>query len=232
MDNSNLSLPVIVAISGASGTVYGMRLLHFLLENNYKVELVISESASKVAEAEINLNLSLNPKILKEQVLSYLSEVRGQRSEIRKENSHLPSLISHLSELLNVWSHNDIAASISSGSYRTSGMIIIPASMGTIGAIASGTSDNLITRAADVCLKERRKLILVPRETPLSSIHLENLLKLSRAGAIIAPACPGFYHNPKELNDVIHFVVGKVLDLIGIDHSLFKRWRESFKIVR
>ena len=208
MDNSNLSLPVIVAISGASGTIYGIRLLQFLLENNYKVELVISESASKVAQTEINLNLSLNPKTLKEQVETYCGTPLHSFSH------------------LNVWSHNDIAASISSGSYRTSAMIIIPASMGTIGAIASGTSDNLITRAADVCLKERRKLILVPREMPFSTIHLENLTKLSIAGAIIAPACPGFYHNPKNLDDTIDFVVGKVLDLIGIDHSLFKRWRE------
>ena len=205
-DLNNLSLPVIVAISGASGTIYGIRLLQFLLENNYKVELVISKSASKVAQAEINLDLSLNPKILKEQVLSYLGNPASKKEE-----------------LLNVWASDDIAASISSGSYRTSAMVIIPASMGTIGAIASGTSDNLITRAADVCLKERRKLILVPREMPLSSIHLENLLKLSKAGAIIAPACPGFYHNPKELSDAIDFVVGKVLDLVGIAHSLFKR---------
>ena len=213
MDNSNLSLPVIVSISGASGTIYGIRLLQFLLENNYKVELVISESAAKVAQAEINLNLSLNPKTLKEQVLSYLENPANKKEE-----------------LLNVWAHNDIAASISSGSYRTSAMIIIPASMGTIGAIASGTSDNLITRAADVCLKERRRLILVPREMPFSTIHLENLTKLSIAGAIIAPACPGFYHNPKDLNDVVDFVVGKVLDLLGIDHSLFKRWRRDFKL--
>ncbi len=212
-NSSDLSLPIIVSISGASGTIYGMRLLHFLLENNYKVEFVISESASKVAKAEIGLNLSLDPKILKEQVLSYLG-----------------SSISKKEELLNIWSHKDIAASISSGSYRTSAMVIIPASMGTIGAIASGTSDNLITRAADVCLKERRRLILVPREMPFSTIHLENLTKLSIAGAIIAPACPGFYHEPKELTDVIDFVVGKVLDLVGIDHSLFKRWKENFKL--
>ena len=211
MDNSNLSLPVIVAISGASGTIYGMRLLHFLLENNYKVELVISESAFKVAQAQINLNLSSNPKILKEQVETYCGTSLHSRSK------------------LNVWAHGDIAASISSGSYRTSAMVIIPASMGTIGAIASGTSDNLITRAADVCLKERRKLILVPREMPFGTIHLENLTRLSIAGAIIAPACPGFYHNPKDLNDAIDFVVGKVLDLIGIDHSLLKRWRELVK---
>lgn len=215
MDNSNnLSLPVIVAISGASGTIYGIRLLQFLLENNYRVELVISKSASKVAEVEINLNLSLDPKKLKEQVLSYLRNPANKKEE-----------------LLNVWVYDDITASISSGSYRTSAMVIIPASMGTVGAIASGTSDNLITRAADVCLKERRKLILVPREMPFSTIHLENLTKLSIAGAIIAPACPGFYHNPKDLNDAIDFVVGKVLDLIGIDNSLFKRWREEFKLL-
>lgn len=214
MNNSNnLSLPVIVAISGASGTVYGIRLLQFLLENSFKVELVISKSASKVAQAELNLNLSTNPTLLKEQVLSCLDS-----STSKKE------------ELLNVWAHDDITASISSGSYRTSAMVVIPASMGTIGAIASGTSDNLITRAADVFLKERRRLILVPREMPLSSIHLENLLKISNAGAIIAPACPGFYHNPQNLNDAIDFVVGKVLDLIGIDNSLFKRWREKFNL--
>ena len=175
MDNSNLSLPVIVAISGASGTIYGIRLLQFLLENNYKIELIISKSVSKVAQAETSLNLSLEPEILKKQVLSYLKNPANKKEE-----------------LLNIWSHDDITASISSGSYRTSVMVIIPASMGTIGAIASGVSDNLITRAADVCLKERRKLILVPREMPFSTIHLENLTKLSIAGAIVAPACPGF----------------------------------------
>ena len=211
MDNY-LKLPIIVALSGASGTVYGMRTLQFLLTNNYKVDLVISESASRVSKEEINLNLSLEPEILKEQVLSYLEEGSGKKLQ---------------RAFLNVWKHNDIAASISSGSYRTLGMIIIPCSMGTIGAIASGTSDNLLTRAADVCLKERRKIVLVPREMPLSTIHLENMLKLSKMGAIIAPACPGFYHKPKELIDSIDFVVGKALDLFGIEHSLFKRWKEE-----
>lgn len=209
---NSLKLPITIAISGASGTIYGIRALQFLLENNYKVELVISESASKVAKEEINLELSLNPEILKEQVLSYLennSKKKTQRA------------------LLNVWKYDDIAASISSGSYRTLGMIVIPASMGTIGAIASGTSDNLITRAADVCLKERRKLVIVPREMPFNTIHLENLLKLSKIGAIIAPASPAFYHEPKEVMDTVDFVVGKVLDLFGIEHSMFKRWKEE-----
>src|SRR3989338_11381731 len=212
--SDDFKFPVTLAITGASGTVYGLRVLQFLLENNYRVEFVISESASKVALDEIGLILSLSPAILKEQVLSYL-ESKGKKN-INKN-------------LLNVWEFNDISASISSGSYRTSGMMIIPASMGTIGAIASGTSDNLITRAADVCLKERRKLVLVPREMPLNTIHLENLLKLSQIGAIIAPASPAFYHNPKDLINMIDFVVGKVLDLFGIEHSMFKRWKEEAK---
>ena len=212
LDNSNsLKLPIIVGISGASGIIYGIRLLQFLLENDYKVELVISSSALKVALNETNLNLSDNPEILKEQVLSSFSSKNKQLSP----------------HLLNVWAHDDIAASISSGSYRTLGMVVIPASMGTISAIACGTSDNLLTRAADVCLKERRKLVLVPRELPFNTIHLENLLKLSKVGAIIAPACPAFYNRPKDLTDSIDFVVGKVLDLFGIENSLFYRWRES-----
>lgn len=212
-NNSNyLKLPITVAISGASGTIYGLRMLQVLLENNYKVDFVISESASKVAHSEINLTLSLNPSILKEQVLSYL-----------KNQKH---------DLLTVWAHNDISASISSGSYRSQGMIIIPASMGTIAGIACGTSDNLITRAADVCLKERRKLVLVPREMPLNTIHLENLLKLSQIGAIVAPASPAFYHNPKNLTDMVDFVVGKALDIFNIEHDLFKRWREDHQVYK
>ena len=208
-----INYPIIVAISGASGTVYGLRLLQFLLSNNYKVELVFSESAIKVAKNETNLNLSTNPDVLKEQVLSYL-----QQLELRT--------------LLNIWSFDDIAASISSGSYKTAGMIIIPASMGTISGVANGTSDNLITRAADVCIKEKRKLVLVPREMPFSPIHLENLLKLSKLGAIVAPACPGFYHKPNEVNEMIDFVVGKVLDLFEIEHDLFKRWEKTKKEIK
>ncbi|MBI2996614.1 MAG: UbiX family flavin prenyltransferase [Candidatus Melainabacteria bacterium] len=202
---SNLNLPIVLAISGASGTIYGLRTLQVLLENNYNVELIISENAIKVAKDELDLNLSTNPEFLKEQVLSYLK-------------------LSAFSSQLQAYSHNDISASISSGSYKTNGMIIIPASMGTIGAIASCTSHNLITRAADVCLKEKRKLVLVPREMPLSSIHLENLLKLSRVGAVVAPACGAFYQNPKSLDDMISFIVGKVLDQFEVNHNIFKRW--------
>ena len=208
----NLNQPIVIAVTGASGTIYGLRTLQFLLENNYKVELVISESATKVALSEVNLYLSSNSEILKEQVLSYLESKNNARD---------------FSNLLKVWDFNDVSASISSGSYQTAGMIIVPCSMGTVASIACGTSDNLITRAADVTLKERRRLVVVPREMPLSVIHLENLLKLSKAGVIVAPASPAFYHMPKELPDMIDFVVGKVLDVFGIEHSLFKRWKET-----
>lgn len=203
--------PVIVGITGASGAIYWIRTIQHLLTNNYKLELVFSDSAIKVAKEELGLELSSIPEIIKKQVLSYFNSQN----------------ISFNSENLNVWAFNDISASISSGSYKTAGMIIIPASMGTIASIASGTSQNLITRAADVCLKERRKIVVVPREMPLSSIHLENMLKLSTNGVIISPACPGFYSKPKEINQLVDFVIGKVFDLFGIEHTLFTRWNKE-----
>jgi len=212
MDNKNsTNLPIILAISGASGSIYGLRLLQFLLEHKYGVELVISNSAKRVMAQELSLSLSSNLNEVKQQLLSYLK-------------------LNISDEYFSVWDHKNIAASISSGSFKTRGMVIIPASMGTVGAIASGTSDNLITRAADVCLKERRKLVIVPREMPFNTIHLENLLKLSRVGAVIAPASPGYYSKPKTLTDSIDFVIGKVLDLFEIDHSLFKRWSKTSDI--
>lgn len=204
-------LPLIVGITGASGSIYGLRLFQFLVTSGYKVELVISNSALKVMKDELNIELSNNPEELRKQIVSFLK------------------LNIDSKDCFNIWAYDNIAASISSGSYRTGGMVIIPASMGTVGAIASGTSDNLITRAADVCLKERRRLIILPREMPFNTIHLENLLKLSSLGAIIAPASPAFYNQPRSLNDSIDFVVGKVLDLFDIDHSLFKRWKENRK---
>ncbi len=124
------------------------------------------------------------------------------------------------------YANDDTTAPPSSGSYRIDAMVVVPCSMGTLGKIAWGISDNLITRAAAVCLKERRKLVLVPRETPLAATHLENMHRLSNQGAVILPAMPGFYHGPKTVEDLVNFVVGKVLDQLGIEHRLFKRWGE------
>ena len=126
----------------------------------------------------------------------------------------------------NTYGNDDTTAPPASGSYRFDAMVVIPCSMGTLGKIAWGISDNLITRAAAVCMKERRTLILVPRETPLAATHLENMLRLANQGVVVLPAMPGFYHGPKTVDDLVNFVVGKVLDQLGIGHRLFRRWRE------
>jgi flavin prenyltransferase len=124
------------------------------------------------------------------------------------------------------YNNDSMAAAISSGSFRTNGMAIVPCSMKTLSSIANGYDDNLISRAAAVCIKESRKIVIVPRETPLSKIHLENMTKLAEIGAIILPAMPGFYHKPKSMDDLITHIVGKILDQFGIEHDLFKRWGE------
>ena len=194
---------LIVAITGASGVVYGIRLLKILAhQKEFEVHLTISRSGATALWEELQIRVDL-------------------------DNFGLASLTGFDSELVVYHRESDIAASIASGSFRTQGMIIAPCSMGTLGSIAAGISRNLIHRAADVCIKERRKLVLVPRDTPLSAIHLENMLKLSRIGACILPAMPGFYHFPKTVDDQIDFVVTKVLDQFDIDAGLIQRWKEE-----
>lgn len=180
---------LVVAISGASGAVYGIRALEVLKNLGVETHLVVSEAAAETIRLETDFAV--------EDVLRLASEV-----------------------------HNidDITSNIASGSYRTDGMVVIPCSMKTLAGIATGYSDNLLLRAADVTLKERRRLVLVVRETPLSLIHLENMIAATRAGAIVLPAMPSFYSRPKTIEAMVDQVVGKSLDMLGVEHNLGGRW--------
>lgn len=183
---------IVVAITGASGVVYGIRLLEELKKLNEDTALLITDPAKIILKYELNME---------EDEIKNLSTV-----------SYDPK---------------DLTASINSGSFRFNSMVIVPCTMKTISAIATGYASNTITRAADVVLKERRKLVLVPRETPLRSVHLENMLKISNEGGIILPAMPGFYHKPENIDDLCNFVVGKILDVLEIENNLFKRWHND-----
>jgi len=193
----------IVALTGASGMKYGLRLLEVLTAlPGVEIHLVVSEAGARVLREEEGIRFSF----FREAVAELLGK------EFESVTFHHPS---------------DIGASIASGSNIFSGMVIVPCSMGTLAAIANGLSQNLIHRAADVTLKEGRKLILVPRETPLSAIHLENMLKLARNGVTMLAAMPGFYHQPASVADMVDMLVAKILDHMGIEHSLSKRWKQS-----
>lgn len=189
--------PYIVAMTGASGVVYGLRIVQALSEAGVTVELVISDTARIVMREELGIDAA-SGDFLKKQGLA--------------------------SAAVRLHDFKDFTAPVASGSYPTEGMVIIPCSMGTLGAIASGLSQNLIHRAADCTIKEGRKLILVPRETPLSAMHLENMLKLSRLGVRIVPAMPAFYSGQQSIQELIDFMVGKTLDQMGVPHALYPRW--------
>ncbi len=181
---------LVVAITGSSGVVYGMRLLEVCKQTGIKTDLIISQAAETILKLELGKTVD----------------------ELRKLATQS-------------YSPDDLAAPPASGSYPVDGMTIVPCSMKTLGAIASGVSADLIARAADVMLKEGRPLVLVPRETPLNLIHLENMAKLRRAGATILPAMPAFYHKPKAIPDLVDFIVGRILDVFGVEHQLYQRWQ-------
>ena len=194
--------PLVVAITGASGAIYAQRLLRVLAAEEQKVHLTISPAGAAVLAQELDIDVDLD---------------RFDDEAIHKLGISNPShLVYH--------HHRDLMASMASGSFLTRGMVICPCSGGTLSAIAQGTSGNLIHRAADVHLKEGRKLILVPRETPLSLVQIENLKQACLAGAVILPAMPGWYHGVRELQDIVDFVVARILDQLGIAHDLMRRW--------
>lgn len=197
---------VTLALTGASGMAYGMRLLETLLGADVRVYLLYSQAAQLVAHQELGLAFPTRAR----EATAFFRERFGAAEGA-----------------LQAFSRDDWFAPVASGSNPADAMVICPCTMGTLGAVAAGLADNLIERAADVMLKERRPLILVPRETPLSAIHLENMLRLAHAGAVILPADPGFYHRPQRVEDLVDFVVARVLDQLRVLHSLTARWGAS-----
>jgi 4-hydroxy-3-polyprenylbenzoate decarboxylase len=198
----NMGDDLVVAMTGASGMPYGVRLLEVLLRAGRTIHLVISPAAGQVLEQELDRKLNLDRFELVDLLGSEIAEA-GQ---------------------VHYHHYRNFLAGIASGSFLTAGMVVCPCSGGTVAAIAHGLSQNLIHRAADVHLKERRKLILVPRETPLNVIQLRNLTLCAEAGAIILPAMPAFYTRPQTLQDQVDFIVGRICDQLGVDHQLFARW--------
>jgi 4-hydroxy-3-polyprenylbenzoate decarboxylase len=195
-----------VAITGASGVIYAQRLLQVLADRETAIYLLISDAGRLVLREELGI------------------ELRGEEEEVqqqvRQELLGKPGY-----ERLSYIDYNNLMSGIASGSVKTGGMVVVPCSMGSLARIAHGMSNNLIERAADITLKENRPLIIALRETPLNQIHLQNMLKLARAGARIVPCMPAFYHHPASVNELVDFMVGRLLDALGLEHQLYARWQ-------
>jgi len=203
--------PIIVAICGASGAVYGMRLLRLLLIQGIPQQVVISEAGYQVLAHEVGYTAGDD----RDALLAYLGRMEGRPGP---------------GAALELFDNRDLFAPCASGSFRHRGMIIAPCSMKTLGAIANGLADGLIARAADVCLKEKKPLVLMVRETPLNLIHIKNMEKAHQAGAVIMPASPGFYHNPQTIMDLADAMTGRALDQLGIAHNHVNRWGETVDV--
>lgn len=199
------SRPLILGVTGASGLIYAARTLKFLLQAEYKIELVASKSVSMVWQAEQSIRMPLEP---------------AQQEQFWRQQAGV-----EIGGQLTCHPWGDVGATIASGSFRTTGMLVIPCSMSTVAKLAVGLSSDLLERAADVQLKEGRKLVLVPRETPFSLIHLRNLTALAEAGARIVPAIPAWYHQPQTIEDLVDFVVARALDQLDIDCVPLDRWQ-------
>ena len=190
----------VIGITGASGSIYGIRLIQELGLRKHTVNVVITPAGKQVMNEEL-----------------------GVFGFEQMDKLGLSEIINHV----RIWENDNFEAPFMSGSNAPEAVVIIPCSMGKLAAVANGISGNLLERIADVALKERKQLILVVRETPLSLIHLENMVKVTKAGATVLPAMPAFYHHPKTIDDMVNFVVGKVLNVLGIEHNLFKGWRKE-----
>jgi len=207
-----------IAITGASGSIYGVKLLKYLLEEGHNVYLTITNEGSLILKEEVGFNWQEYQKEIE------IEQQKGKQIEKEIEKEIKRDL--KLKEArLHYFSEDNLSAPISSGSAKVDAMVVIPCSMKSLSGIACGYANNLVERAADVMLKEGRTLIVVPRETPLNSIHLRNMLILSEMGVKIIPAMPAFYSNPKNINDLVDFVAGKVLDSLCVENNLFERWK-------
>ena len=200
-----MAKPLILGVSGASGLIYAVRAIKFLLEAEYSIELVASRATQMVWQAEQDIKMPAEPDL---------------QEQFWRQQAGVPT-----QGVLNCHRWGDVGANIASGSFRTLGMIIIPCSMSTVAKITAGLSSDLLERAADVQIKEGRTLIIVPRETPFSLIHLRNLTSLAETGVKIVPAIPAWYHNPQTIEDLVDFVVARTLDQIDIDCIPLSRWR-------
>lgn len=185
----------VVGITGASGSIYAVRLLEELLKADCEIHLVITENGKKVLAYEMGYALDV--------LISNLNQLGG---------------------ILHFYQIDDLFAPIASGSFKIDGMVILPCSMSTVAEVSMGLSKNLLSRAADVCIKEKRRLVIVPRETPLSTIHLRNMLTLSELGVTIMPAMPGFYQKPETISDMVNATVGRILDYLGLENNLYMKW--------
>jgi flavin prenyltransferase len=204
-----------LAITGASGSLYALKLMSELLKHKIHIYLLISDAAKEVFRLEANIVLPKNDQ----DIAQFFINLCQSSTQVLTQVS-----TSKINGELTYFTKKDWLSPVASGSNGADAMVICPTSMGTLSAIAYGASNNLIERAADVMLKEKKPLLLVPREMPLSTIHLENMLKLSKMGVSILPACPGFYHQPESLDDIVNFVVARILDQLKINHDLMQPW--------
>jgi 4-hydroxy-3-polyprenylbenzoate decarboxylase len=223
--------PYVLAITGASGAIYAVRLLEVLINLGHDVHLTLSPSGAVVLKQELDLAVDLDHFQLSQLMLDERAPAGDSKIDVLRQQAGISSGDSNVLEIRSrqpgnviYHHHRDFFAPIASGSFLTSGMVICPCSGGTLSALVYGASQNLIHRAADVHLKEHRKLIVVPRETPLSTLQLETMHRAAVAGAIVLPAMPGWYHGVRTVRDLVDFVVGRILDQLNIEQSLIQRW--------
>jgi len=216
--------PLVVGISGASGAIYAHRLLQILVAAEHEIHLTVSPAGASVFEEELGIKLSLRNFQPEQLRLDQDSVALQTRSDEHRQPSRLPDVGPAAVDRIRYFDYRDLMAPIASGSHLTHGMVICPCSGSTVSAVVTGASNNLIHRAADVHLKERRPLILVPREAPLSLVHLDNLRRATEAGAVVIPASPGWYHGVQSIHDLVDFIVARILDQLGLPNSIVRRW--------